>query len=113
MNTNLFDESKKFVVTTSEWFIAPDGKHYKAVWGKVKVFKDDETLGIKTNHNSANWYAIIGEGDQAVIVAGCQIKYACVSMNKPKLERYTELRISDHTAGTYQAMREVAIYCTE
>ena len=72
-----------FLVTLSGWFYAPDGRQYHGVWGRVAIKKDDETLGIKTNNQSTNWYAVIGEGEKSVIVAGCQIKYACVCINPP------------------------------
>lgn len=52
---------------------APDGVSYRAVFGTVKgIRKDDETLGIKTNKGSTNWYLEIGN----MFVAGCQIHYA-------------------------------------
>ncbi len=49
----------KYLITTDSWFIAPDGKEYKAVWGEVKIL-EDKFLGISTNRNSSNWYAKIG-----------------------------------------------------
>lgn len=52
---------------------APDGQNYKAVYGTVKgIYSDVDTLGIKTNAKSTNWYLIIGN----MIIAGCQIEYA-------------------------------------
>lgn len=63
----------KILVTTDNWFFAPDGEMYRAVFGTVKgVFKDEELLGVKTNARSTNWYAQIGDA----IIAGCQIHYA-------------------------------------
>jgi hypothetical protein len=72
----------KYLITTDAWFIAPDGKQYKSVWGEVKIV-DDSILGIKTNKNSSNWFAIIGNEDRQVIIAGCQIHYAIKSEEKP------------------------------
>ncbi len=64
---------KKALLTTHNWFIAPDGLYYKAVFGTIKSVKtDDEVLGIKTNRNSTNWYVEIGD----MTIAGCQIFYA-------------------------------------
>lgn len=61
------------LVTTSEWFVAPDGNNYKAVFGRVKgVFTAEETLGVKTNGRSTNCYLEIGK----MTIAGCQINYA-------------------------------------
>ena len=63
---------KKALITTDNWFQAPDGKQYKSVFGTVHgVFSDEDTLGIKTNRGSSNWYVVIGN----MTVAGCQIHY--------------------------------------
>lgn len=63
----------KALVTTYQWFYAPDGAQYRAVYGAVKsIQSDEETLGIKTNRSSTNWYLEIGN----MTIAGCQIQYA-------------------------------------
>ena len=63
---------EKYLITTDNWFIAPDGEQYRAVFGTVaEIQSDEETLGIKTNRGSTNWYVVIGN----MIVAGCQIHY--------------------------------------
>ena len=49
----------KYLITTDNWFIAPDGQMYRAVWGDVEVV-EDTVLGLKTNRNSSNWYAKVG-----------------------------------------------------
>lgn len=75
MNT-LPKVGNKVLVTTSEWFFAPDGREYKAVYGTLRgVFTAEETLGIKPNGKSTNWYAQIGNA----VVAGCQIHYVVQS----------------------------------
>jgi hypothetical protein len=64
---------EKALITTDNWFFAPDGKSYRAVFGTVKGVKSaEETLGIKTNSKSTNWYVEIGN----MTLAGCQIHYA-------------------------------------
>lgn len=64
---------KKALITTDCWFIAPDGKQYRSVFGTVKaVQSSEETLGVRTNARSTNWYVEIG----CVTLAGCQIHYA-------------------------------------
>lgn len=69
----MIEVGKKVLVTTDCWFTAPDGLQYGAVFGTVKAVRSDEqTLGIKTNRGSTNWYAEIGR----VTIAGCQIHYA-------------------------------------
>lgn len=76
----------KYLITTDNWFVAPDGKMYQAVWGNAKIFDDNSVLGIKTNARSANWYVMVGSTDNHVIVAGCQIHYACKCDKKPDKE---------------------------
>lgn len=67
---------KNVLVSTNDWFFAPDGKQYKAVFGEFKgIFTDKETLGVETNAKSTNWYAVVGN----LIVAGCQIYYAVLT----------------------------------
>jgi len=64
---------KTYLITTDNWFYAPDGESYRAVFGTVTaVSSDSELLGISTNRHSSNWYVVIGN----MIVAGCQIHYA-------------------------------------
>lgn len=64
---------QKALITTDCWFIAPDGKQYRSVFGTVKaVQSSEETLGVRTNARSTNWYVEIG----CMTLAGCQIHYA-------------------------------------
>ena len=72
----------KFLVTTNQWFMAPDGQMYQSVWGNVQIVSDS-ILGVKTNARSANWYAKIGPDDSFIIVAGCQIFYAVKCEQRP------------------------------
>lgn len=77
---------KKLLVTTDSWFYAPDGELYRAVFGTVNgVFNDEETLGIKTNEKSSNWYLSIGN----MFVAGCQIHHA-IQTNRVSFEPPTK-----------------------
>jgi hypothetical protein len=64
---------EKYLITCNNWFFAPDGQNYRAVWGTVHSVVDSTTaLGIKTNSHSSNWYVVIGD----LVVAGCQVFYA-------------------------------------
>lgn len=72
----------KYIITADNWFIAPDGQEYKAVWGEVEILQDN-ILGVKTNRNATNWYAKVGDENNHVIIAGCQIHYAAKSLKKP------------------------------
>jgi len=70
----------KVLVTTNEWFYAPNGRSYRAAFGTVQgVFDSQSTLGVRTNAKSTNWYLRIG----CLTIAGCQIHYAveCDSVN--------------------------------
>lgn len=84
----------KVLVTTDNWFWAPDGESYRAVYGTVVgVFNDESVLGIKTNARSTNWYAQIGN----MTIAGCQIHYAiktdACSSKPPTMENTHEGKI--------------------
>lgn len=116
MNKSLMEqnEGNSFLITTDNWFFAPDGSCYRAVWGKVQIFNSEETLGVKTNVRSTNWYAIVGEGDKQVIVAGCQIHYAVMCNNKPNTpDRVKEVRISESQAKAFVVERENSIYLAQ
>ena len=80
-------EKGKYLITTDNWFYAPDGQSYKAVWGEVRIL-EDTVLGIKTNRNSSNWYAYVGSDEKGMVVAGCQIHYAVKSANKPSQDSF-------------------------
>ena len=70
-----------YLITTDNWFYAPDGIQYNAVWGNVQILSDD-ILGIKTNVRSSNWFAKVGTNESHIVIAGCQIHYA-VLCEKP------------------------------
>lgn len=105
--------SSNFLITTTEWFYAPDGNTYRAVWGKVKICKDEETLGIKTNIRSANWYAVVGEGEKQTIVAGCQIHYACICNNTPFTGERKQLKVFESLGKQEEIRIENGIYLAQ
>lgn len=72
MDKGYLEIGKKYLITTDNWFITPNGRQYRSVFGTVHAIKDaDTTLGLKTNRNSTNWYVVIGN----MVIAGCQIHY--------------------------------------
>lgn len=89
----------KYLITTDNFFLCPDGKYYKAVWGDVRVLGDKEALGIETNRNSTNWFLMVGNESKQVLIAGCQIHYAVKSETPPALlpliEEYREGKTRD------------------
>lgn len=70
-----FSSGKKYLITTDEWFFAPDGQQYRAVFGTVSGIESDESiLGFKARH-STNWYVKIGN----MLIAGCRVHYAIMT----------------------------------
>lgn len=96
----------KYLITTDNWFYAPDGRQYRAVWGEVTII-EDSFLGVKTNRNSSNWFAKVGDDPNHVIIAGCQIHYSVRCEEKPNnnnvddISTYTEHGGVDHNRPTH------------
>ena len=64
---------KKFLITTDQWFLAPDGEQYKAVFGTVKAINtDEETLVL-----IPNGYITIGD----ITIDCCQLHYVIRANN--------------------------------
>lgn len=62
----------KLLVTCDNWFIAPNGRQYRAVFGTVHAARTaEDSLGIRPNGRSTNWYLEIGN----MTIAGCQVHY--------------------------------------
>ena len=101
----------KYLINTDEWFVAPNGKNYKAAWGNVKIV-EDTSLGLKTNRNSTNWYAKVGSEDNHIIIAGCQIHYAVRCENKPTTEPSDEW-VADANNGLREYKAPSRIYIAE
>lgn len=96
---------KMALVTVDNWFYAPDGKNYRAVFGRVKgCFTAEDTLGIRPNGKSTNWYLEIGN----VTIAGCQIHYA-IQTDVCSRERATDWQ-ADAANGVKEYDRACAIY---
>lgn len=99
---------EKALVTVDNWFFAPDGKSYRAVYGRVKgCFTAEETLGIKPNGRSTNWYLEIGN----VTIAGCQIHYA-VKTDFCSSDRATDWQ-ADAANGLKEYDRQSSIYFSD
>lgn len=80
------EKDETYLITTDDWFIAPDGYQYKSVFGTFKTIHNDfETLGIKTSRGSANWFVEIGN----MMIAGCQIHHVtrCNNFNEYPVKR--------------------------
>lgn len=70
------------LVKTDDWFPAPDGQQYMAVWGVCRIHRDEAVLGFK-GKGSANWILQVGDDEGAVFIMGCRIHYAIVCSSEP------------------------------
>lgn len=62
----------KVLVNCDNWFVGPDGREYRAAFGTVRAVRtSEESLGVRTNARSTNWYLEVGN----MTIAGCQIHY--------------------------------------
>ncbi len=98
----------KYLITTNEWFIAPDGKNYKAAWGEVEIV-EDSFLGVKTNRMSANWFAKVGSEKSHLIIAGCQIQYAIKTEQQPNQEMSEDWQADANKVNIYQRPNPIYI----
>lgn len=98
------------LVTTDDWFIGADGKQYKAVFGPTRLLSSEDTLGIKTNQRSTNWYAIVGNYDNFMVVAGCRIHYSQRVESITNTDRDVhEVRLIDALPGKVECYRPTYI----
>lgn len=100
----------KYLITTDNWFTAPNGKQYRAAWGNVEIV-NDSILGLKTNRMSTNWFAKVGSEDKHVIIAGCQIHYATKCSNKPNIEQVEDWQADADKLNVFE--RPSHIYLAE
>ncbi len=70
------------VIKTDDWFLV-EGANYQYFWGKCFIRTAEEIFGFTPSGNSTNWFIQIGEGEGALVIAGCRIHYARVSANAP------------------------------
>lgn len=80
--------NSKVLITTREWFFAPDGRQYKAVHGTLKgVHAAKDVFGFTVNASHANW--LIEVGDMAIL--GCQVLYCvrCETVDIAPKETYS------------------------
>ena len=71
---------KNVLITTQDWFVAPNGSEYKACYGELKgVHEAGKTLGFIPNRSHANWYIEIGN----MIIMGCQVMYVIEAPERP------------------------------
>jgi len=98
----------KYLITTDNWFYAPDGLKYRSVWGDVKII-EDSVLGVKTNRNSSNWYSYIGSEEKGMIVAGCQIHYAVKCEKTPNTDKVKDVSYGEQGLKEYERPSEIYV----
>lgn len=70
------------LITCQNWFVAPDGKDYKAAWGKlVAIHEAGKELGFIPNRSHANWFIELGN----MIIMGCQVMYFVACPDEPNM----------------------------
>lgn len=84
----------KYLITCDNWFVAPDGHSYLAVWGDCETVTAESALGLVPNRNSANWFVKVSNNGGEMIVAGCQIHYAASCPERPNTDA-TEQNFDD------------------
>lgn len=95
---------KNVLVTTEGWFFAPNGKSYRAAWGTLKGVKTaEDTLGIRPNGRSTNWYMEVGN----LTIAGCQVHYV---LQTDKVDFGEVDEFSTHEGKHVISKRPSAIY---
>jgi len=78
---------KIYLLTTDEYFYAPNVLSYRAVWGRCFVhnFQENFTFPAKGH---ANFFVVVGSEtleDDSVLIAGCRINYAFACEKPPVL----------------------------
>lgn len=98
---------KKVLVSCSDWFIAPDGKEYKAAWGTLNGIVSDEDMKLKMARMHANFYLLVGK----FMIAGCEAKFVIESEQRPNTEE--SLGWTHHEGNLKTFSRPSLIYFAE
>lgn len=76
-------DGQRYLVTTDNWFKAPDGQEYRAAWGVCHVRNIADVFGFTPTRPSTNWYLEVGVEGKEIILAGCQIHYVVRCEERP------------------------------
>lgn len=97
---------KKVLCTCQSWFVAPDGKQYKALWGELKAIHEaGKTMGFIPNRAHANWFYEIG----GMVIMGCQILFLVKCDDRPNTEKVKDWTATDEK-GLSEYERPTYIY---
>ncbi len=76
----MIKNDKCYLITTDNWFYAPDGEQYRSVWGYFEIINKFTPLKPSTD-----WFLKCGK----LIIAGSQIHYIIECEKKPKIQTKT------------------------
>jgi hypothetical protein len=100
--------NKKVLITTSNWFTAPDGKQYKSVWGTLNgVHEASKQFGFIPNRAHANWFIEVGD----MTIMGCQVMYI-TKTEEPNLGEVEEWFKDEKSGLVTISKRPTMIYVT-
>jgi len=74
-----------YLITADTYFFAPDGEQYIAAWGKCEIVEAKECFGFIPLRPSTNWFCKVGNRENEIIIAGCQIHFAVRCTKRPKI----------------------------
>lgn len=97
-----------YLITADTYFFAPDGEQYIAAWGKCEIVEAKECFGFTSLRPSTNWFCKVGDGENEIIIAGCQIHFAVRCTKRPKT-----LRGKSISTTSNQPLLNNKIYFTE
>lgn len=89
---------KNVLVTTANWFTAPNGRDYKAAWGELKgIHEAGKALGFIPNRAHANWFLEVGN----MVIMGCQVMYVIQSEHLPNFGEAKSYTVHDGKRTDY------------
>lgn len=81
------EDGGTYLITTDNWFYAPNGDQYRGVWGRCQLVRAEDLLGRKPER-SADWGVLV---EDELFVAGCQIHYVRKTDQRPDVSHILSL----------------------
>ena len=102
---NLIGEN--VLITCGNWFYAPDGKQYRAVWGPLfSISEAKDKLGFSPGRAHANWFIEIGN----MVITGCQVNYCLHCPEQPETGRVSHQLYGVGNIVSETILRDCEIY---
>ena len=93
--------SGNYLITTDGWFFAPDGKQYRAAWGKIKEVKSHTGDHIQ-----------VGSESKHVIISASLVNYSVRCEDEPNVD-WSEDWQADAQNGAKVFNRPSSIYIAQ